>query len=52
VPNRLPDVGRLYFAGMWIMAPGGLPTGAKTARDIIQIICKREGMEFAATEDA
>ena len=51
VPNRLPEIDNLYFSGMWIMAPGGLPTGVKTSRDILQLICKKEGREFATMKD-
>ncbi len=36
IPYQLPDVKNLYFSGMWLMPPGGLPCGLKTSRDIIQ----------------
>lgn len=51
IPYQLPDIENLYFSGMWIMAPGGLPTGVKTSRDILQLICKREDKEFTTTAD-
>jgi len=31
------------------MAPGGVPTGAKTSRDIIQLICKADDKKFKTT---
>lgn len=49
IPYQLPDVDNLYFSGMWIMAPGGLPTGVKTSRDILQLICKKEDRQFSTT---
>ncbi len=51
IPYQLPDIDNLYFSGMWIMAPGGLPTGVKTSRDILQLICKLEDREFTTTTD-
>ena len=50
IPYQLPDIDNLYFSGMWIMAPGGLPTGVKTSRDILQMICKKEDREFTTSQ--
>ena len=34
------------MAGQWLVPGGGLPTAAKTARDTIQIICKKDKKRF------
>jgi phytoene dehydrogenase-like protein len=43
IPKTVPGLDNCYLAGMWVMAPGGVPTGVKTARDVIEMICRREG---------
>jgi phytoene dehydrogenase-like protein len=46
VKKTLPGLSNFWLSGMWVMPPGGVPTGAKTSRDIIQLICKREKVKF------
>ena len=46
VRKTLPGLSNFWLSGMWIMPPGGVPTGAKTSRDIIQLICKQEKIRF------
>jgi len=46
IPKRVPGLENLWLAGMWVMAPGGLPTGAKTGHDVIQMICRKERIRF------
>jgi hypothetical protein len=35
---------------MWVMPPGGVPTGAKTSRDIIQLISRQEKQKFRVND--
>jgi phytoene dehydrogenase-like protein len=46
VKKTLPGLSNFYLSGMWIMPPGGVPTGAKTSRDILELICKKEKQKF------
>ncbi len=46
IKKTLPGLERFYLAGMWVMAPGGLPSGLKTGRDVVQIICSKTGRRF------
>jgi phytoene dehydrogenase-like protein len=46
VRKTLPGLDNFWLSGMWVLPPGGVPTGAKTSRDIIQMICKREKIPF------
>jgi phytoene dehydrogenase-like protein len=46
IKKTLPGLGNFWLSGMWIMAPGGVPTGAKTSRDILQLICRIDHKKF------
>jgi phytoene dehydrogenase-like protein len=46
IPKQVPGLDNFWLAGMWMMAPGGVPTGAKTGRDVIQMICRKDKKEF------
>lgn len=46
IPKQVPGLENFWLAGMWVMAPGGVPTGAKTGRDVIEMICRREKRNF------
>lgn len=50
IKKTLPGLEGLYLCGQWLMAPGGLPCAANTARDVVQMICKREGRKFRTTK--
>jgi len=50
VRKTLPGLDNFYLSGMWVMPPGGVPTGAKTSRDIILLICKKEGVKFSTPQ--
>lgn len=51
IKKTLPGLDNLWLSGMWLMAPGGVPTGAKTSRDILQLICKLDKNKFTTTID-
>ena len=46
VKKTLPGLKNFWLSGMWVMPPGGVPCGAKTSRDIIQIICRKDKKKF------
>lgn len=46
IPKEIPGLDRLLLCGMWVAAPGGLPPAVKSARDAVQILCKRERVPF------
>jgi len=45
----LPGLENFWLSGMWVLPPGGVPSGAKTSRDIIQIICLKDKKKFITT---
>ncbi|MCP4131165.1 MAG: NAD(P)/FAD-dependent oxidoreductase [bacterium] len=46
IPNRLNEVGNVYFSGQWLMPPGGLSGALVTSRNVVQLICKNENKKF------
>jgi phytoene dehydrogenase-like protein len=46
IKKTVPGLENFYMCGMWLMAPGGVPTAAKTARDVVQIICRTDRKKF------
>ena len=50
VKKTLPGLKNFWLSGMWIQPPGGVPTGAKTSRDIVQLICRQDKRKFSTTE--
>lgn len=48
--KSLPGLNNFWLSGMWVQAPGGVPTGAKTSRDILQIICRKDRKKFCTSE--
>jgi len=44
--RELPGLENFYMCGQWIQPGGGLPGVLQSARDLAQIICKREKIEF------
>lgn len=52
-PAKPAGIEGVYFAGQRLVAPGGLPTAAETARAAVQHLCKDEDVVFqGATETA
>jgi phytoene dehydrogenase-like protein len=50
VKKTLPGLDNFWLSGMWVQAPGGVPSAAKASRDIIQIICSMDKKKFITTE--
>ncbi len=51
VPKTLPRLDNFYLAGQWITPGGGVSVALKTARDVLQIICKKDKIRFQTTKD-
>jgi phytoene dehydrogenase-like protein len=47
--KRLPGPDNFYMAGQWVQPGGGIPSGAITGRQVIQVMCKRDRKPFVAT---
>jgi phytoene dehydrogenase-like protein len=46
LPRRLPGLDDFYMVGQWVQPGGGLPTGVMTAREVLQLVCKRDSVKF------
>ncbi|MFX1261305.1 MAG: phytoene desaturase family protein [Promethearchaeota archaeon] len=46
IPRTLPGLENFYMAGHWVLPGGGVPGSIYTGRNVLQILCKREGREF------
>ena len=46
LPRRLPGLDDFYMVGQWVQPGGGLPTGVMTAREVMQLVCARDGIAF------
>lgn len=49
LPRRLPGLDDFYMVGQWVQPGGGLPTGVMTAREVLQLVCRRDGVSFRTT---
>jgi len=49
LPRTLPGLDGFYLAGQWVEPGGGLPTGALSARGVIQLLCSRDKKKFRTT---
>jgi phytoene dehydrogenase-like protein len=44
--RTLPGLTGFYLAGQWVMPGGGLPSGVKTGREVIQLLCHDDNRTF------
>ncbi len=51
VPRTLPGLENFYMAGHWVLPGGGVPGSIYTGRNVVQILCKRDGMKFKTMLD-
>jgi phytoene dehydrogenase-like protein len=49
LPRQLPGLERLYLAGHWVTAGGGVPNAAITGRAAIQLLCHHDGKRFTTS---
>jgi phytoene dehydrogenase-like protein len=47
--KTLPGLSNFYMAGQWVEPGGGLPTAAFSARNVMQILCKKDKKKFTTT---
>jgi phytoene dehydrogenase-like protein len=50
IEKTLPGLDNFWMAGQWVMPGGGLPPAVLAGRQVVQIICHRDGRKFVATE--
>ncbi|MEI7727727.1 MAG: NAD(P)/FAD-dependent oxidoreductase [Bacteroidota bacterium] len=50
VKKTLPGLKNFWLSGMWVQPPGGVPSGAKSSRDILQLICRQDNKKFRTSE--
>jgi phytoene dehydrogenase-like protein len=46
IQPELPGLKNFYFSGHWTSPGGGLPVAIKSARDVVQMICRKEKVRF------
>jgi phytoene dehydrogenase-like protein len=46
--KTLPGLENFYMIGQWVEPGGGLPPAAMSGRNVVQLICHRDGKEFVA----
>jgi phytoene dehydrogenase-like protein len=49
ISKTLPGLEDFYMVGQWVQAGGGLPSGVMTAREVMKMICKNDGVKFSTT---
>ena len=49
IPRTLPKLSNFYMAGQWV-GDSGLSTAAKSGRDILEYICKKDKKRFITTK--
>jgi phytoene dehydrogenase-like protein len=50
IKKTVPGLDNFWLSGMWVQPPGGVPTGAMTSRDVIQLICKKDKKHFRTVD--
>jgi phytoene dehydrogenase-like protein len=48
--KTLPGLDNFYMIGQWVEPGGGLPTGAISARNVVQLICHKDQKKFVTTQ--
>ena len=47
--KTLPGLDAFYMAGQWVSPGGGLPSGVMTGRQVVQLMCHKDGRHFRAS---
>ncbi|HEX9019084.1 MAG TPA: NAD(P)/FAD-dependent oxidoreductase [Anaerolineaceae bacterium] len=50
IPKTLPGLENFYMVGQWVQPGGGLPSGVMTGREVLQKICKKDGIKFSTAQ--
>jgi phytoene dehydrogenase-like protein len=48
--KTLPGLENFYMVGQWVEPGGGLPTGAISARNVLQLLCHKDHKAFVASQ--
>jgi phytoene dehydrogenase-like protein len=48
IPKTLPGLGNFYLAGQWVEPGGSVPLAAASGRNVIQMLCAKDGKKFLA----
>lgn len=51
IPRTLPGLENFYMAGHWVLPGGGVPGSIYTGRNVLQILCKKDGTQFKTKRD-
>jgi phytoene dehydrogenase-like protein len=46
--KTLPGLDSFYMVGQWVAPGGGLPSGVMTGRQVLQLMCHKDGRRFRA----
>ena len=46
LPKTLPGLGDFFMAGQWVEPGGGIPPALYSGRNLVQLLCKRDGKTF------
>lgn len=46
--KTLPGLSNFYMIGQWVQPGGGLPSALKTGRDLVYLLCHKDGKSFKA----
>jgi len=49
IKKTLPGLKNFYMTGQWVQPGGGIPSAAKSGRDLIAIICNKDKKVFTTT---
>jgi len=49
VSKTLPGLDNFYMAGQWVVPGGGVPPCLYSGRQVIQILCRRDGKRFSTS---
>jgi phytoene dehydrogenase-like protein len=47
IPRTLPGLSNFYMAGQWTTPGGSVPTSLFSGRQLIEVLCNRDGKKFA-----
>jgi len=47
IPKTLPGLANFYMAGQWVQPAGGIQQSINSGRDVVKILCAKEGKEFS-----
>lgn len=46
LPKTVPGLRNFYMAGQWVEPGGGIPPVLYSGRNVVKILCKKEGRPF------